>query len=875
MTSTPTDPRPGSAVIDEVAAAHTARLAAMARPFRFVHICAPTGFGKSRLATKIATDAGTTVARVRFERDATGASCLVDTCRALFAAWPDGPNTPDEVSELNAAKLLDSCLQVIGATTLVFDGADHLDDDAFDELLGRLVDTDSLRIAIASTAMPSPLLTSLEAAGRLIRIDATSLEFSRDQCGAMVGGEAEGRELFDATAGWPVAVLLRARIRDRGSRGRDDSLLRLFLKSHPEFVRPRMAVAARLDRVPAMLVDWMRPSGSERRGLGAESLLVEPVDDAYSFRRWARDALRDGPLDSSAVVEALVLLRDAADDDTRFTLAVEVGHVDDVLAEIEQFCATEVASGGHRRVRRLIERIPVEHRTIDLRVSAVLAEQATTDRRAPESDLRELVRLARHDDQPSPRANVALANHYRMVGDPAVVQVCHDVVAPLLGLSPDDAASAARDLWPNPPDRVAAAELLRFLGHGTMLSTEPGSLGAGREMVRAALRIMHDEQSIRSQQGWLLYIEALMFVQHPAEVVFHARTIAVELWRSRHSDAPLRLAELAILEFFTGLRDRCRSTIEMAREAADATGNDLALLPLNAIELVLDILDEPSCPDRVDDFERAIFAMLDHDFLAVFHQIFASEFGLIQLELGNVSTAERFNDIAARSPTTFMSASFSLRQKRLDALLRRQVDDAQGRHDLGELRTLAARLERQVLVDLIDRDLGDASPDSDTGGDPSDDDALEIIALAPLLTIKRGGQDLPTPTGYTARLLALLIASSGTVAIEVALEALWPDSDPKVSRNRLHGVLLRLRRALGCGPDGPITCRDELLKLAAGPQLTCDAWELEAAITAGRSVDPQPDLLSEQFRYDDRVSEYREYLGGLVARATTEIGITA
>jgi DNA-binding SARP family transcriptional activator len=106
------------------------------------------------------------------------------------------------------------------------------------------------------------------------------------------------------------------------------------------------------------------------------------------------------------------------------------------------------------------------------------------------------------------------------------------------------------------------------------------------------------------------------------------------------------------------------------------------------------------------------------------------------------------------------------------------------------------------------------------------------------------------------------------LTVDAAIEGLWPGADPEVGRNRLHGVLLRLRRGLGQPADGPISCTEGIVRLEASSTLEVDAWTFErAAEAAARPHDRRAatalytgDLLSEQFAYDDTVTAYRRFL---------------
>jgi DNA-binding SARP family transcriptional activator len=140
------------------------------------------------------------------------------------------------------------------------------------------------------------------------------------------------------------------------------------------------------------------------------------------------------------------------------------------------------------------------------------------------------------------------------------------------------------------------------------------------------------------------------------------------------------------------------------------------------------------------------------------------------------------------------------------------------------------------------------------------------------------GDPLPTPRGYPAKLLALLVAANGAMTIDAAIEGLWPDADPDVGRNRLHGVILRLRRGLGLSVGGPIECADGVVRLDRSSHLEVDSWEFER-LAVGADQRPEAraaavdaysgDVLSVQFAYDDNVAAYRRAVRRTFLRLAT------
>jgi DNA-binding SARP family transcriptional activator len=115
------------------------------------------------------------------------------------------------------------------------------------------------------------------------------------------------------------------------------------------------------------------------------------------------------------------------------------------------------------------------------------------------------------------------------------------------------------------------------------------------------------------------------------------------------------------------------------------------------------------------------------------------------------------------------------------------------------------------------------------------------------------------------------------MTIDAAIEALWPGADPDVGRNRLHGVMLRLRRGLGLPASGPISCTEGVVRMERTGSTEIDAWEFEG-LAGGTDPDARAavdrytgDVLSAQYAYDDTVEAYRQRLHRLFVRAATAV----
>ncbi|MDQ1364252.1 MAG: hypothetical protein QOE57_294 [Acidimicrobiaceae bacterium] len=78
------------------------------------------------------------------------------------------------------------------------------------------------------------------------------------------------------------------------------------------------------------------------------------------------------------------------------------------------------------------------------------------------------------------------------------------------------------------------------------------------------------------------------------------------------------------------------------------------------------------------------------------------------------------------------------------------------------------------------------------------------IALLGRFEVTRGGRVVAIPAGQVRQLVKFVAVSGGRVQTDEAIEALWPEVDPEVGRNRLRTILGRLRDA-----GGDLVAREE------------------------------------------------------------------
>jgi DNA-binding SARP family transcriptional activator len=90
--------------------------------------------------------------------------------------------------------------------------------------------------------------------------------------------------------------------------------------------------------------------------------------------------------------------------------------------------------------------------------------------------------------------------------------------------------------------------------------------------------------------------------------------------------------------------------------------------------------------------------------------------------------------------------------------------------------------------------------------------------------VRSGQRDLTPASGHPSTLLKLL-ALRGTMTVDAAIDALWPDADIDTGRARLRNTMNRLRGKAGAC----IERRGESLELAEGVRCDIDAFERAAA----------------------------------------------
>jgi DNA-binding SARP family transcriptional activator len=831
-------------------------------------LLAPPGHGKTCLAAQIGVaSGGPTAWFTADELDHDAAGLVGQLIAALARGWPD--------LDAPAAALTDdaAALPLLGATleTLAGPGCLALDDAHW--LGARLLDA---VVGVALAALPPPCrlvvcargtvtaaVLRAEAAGEAVVLGPADLAFTAGEC-AQVAGVArdEADDLRRRTGGWPLAVALSRRTGQAGSTvpARIDVLAELVLADLAPEVRALLVVLARLPRFPVGVLPGGRPGDLA----SSHPEVLEPVSDGWCAAR----------------------LRDAGEVELAAYLLLDVDQHDAAAPLVEELAAAASRRGWWGRVRPLLDLLPADIRSLEAELLDQRAQVALGD--AGESELLDLVgRAGPAGASPGLRARAALADHYRMAGDPRAAAVCEAALGDVLSAA--DPEAALRDGWlgarPRADDAAAASEVLRIYGQPLLMGSDRATIDRGRRLIAASFAIAGQAgRSVVSQQAWLAYLEALVYLRPPADVIPRTAAATRQLQQLGHGDAAVRFAELAVLHYLADDHAAARRTVEIGTEWSDRTGYRIALPPLAAVGVAVDIAEHGGTPERLARYDDALAAMAAEPRLVHFVPAYAAEMGVLLLGQGAIGEARRYLAQAEQAAAPTLVAHMSgLRTRRLRGLLLLADDHPdEGRSVLEALRAEAAADGRDALVAILDADLagptpGRAATEPTDAGARADRRPVRVEAFGTHLTATVDGAPVPTLRGYPAKLLALLVASGGILTVDAAIVGLWPDADLEVGRNRLHGILLRLRRALGLPVAGPITCAQGVVRLDRSGAVQVDAWEFERAAARPGGGGEAPlaaygeGLLTHQFGYDDTIEAYRRSLRATFVRLATNL----
>jgi DNA-binding SARP family transcriptional activator len=850
-----------------------------------VVLAAPAGHGKTCLAAQLAAATGGPLAWFTAdELDRDRAGVVTQLFRALGRVWTDlGDTMPAVLDDDAAVPLLGAALETLaGPGCIVLDDVHLLPGHVLDAIARTAIDAlpADCRLVVCTRGDPPASVLRAEAAGRAVTLGPTELAFDVEECRQVCAAAGIDEVLVTWTGGWPLAVGLsiqagltgpaEARDADGVARRRVSALADLALADLTPPCRAMLAVLTRLPCFPSRLAAPLGPRCRAIEAFGRRHPTLMPYADGWwTPREWLRDALAVFGRDPSLVATVATALVDVGEEELAAQLLMAEARYDEAVPLVERLAADGLGSGRPSWVRALIAGIPPSHRTFTLDLQAATAAERLTIMDPSSKDavsegaLLDLVdRAGAVGPGARLQAQALLATYYRMQADLRLFEVCEAAIPD--ALAGEWPARVIADRWSS-DDVPAAAEMLRLYGYGLLFAQDASTIERGQRLVGAAMQLLDGAgRPTLSYRAWLAYFEALLFLRPAAEAEPLVRRAAHRMAELNHSDAPMRLAELATLEYAVDDPAAARRTIELARDLSDRTGNCIALAPLASIEIGLDVWAAAELtPEHRSRFDEVAAELAGHPRLAPYAALIVAEFGITLVRNGHPAAARHYLEAAESSlggslfghPTSFR------RRRLLGLILLAEGATAEGHDVLLGVRHDAAGEGRLGLVELIDADLAERTP-GDRGASPP----VVVHVLGPELSVSVDGRPVPSPRGYPAKLLALLVAANGTLTVDAAIEGLWPEADLDIGRNRLHGVLLRLRRGLGLPAGGPVNCTGGVVRLERSPLLEVDSWEFERAATRAES-DPvwrmeaasryRGDVLASQFAYDDPISEYR------------------
>lgn len=181
------------------------------------------------------------------------------------------------------------------------------------------------------------------------------------------------------------------------------------------------------------------------------------------------------------------------------------------------------------------------------------------------------------------------------------------------------------------------------------------------------------------------------------------------------------------------------------------------------------------------------------------------------------------------------------------------------------------RSEAQRLLRDTASDLGPLWNARLRAGAPQNATAeVDFVLFASSLTVRRGDAPDLYPTGHAVRLLTWLVLRGGSATTDAVCELLWPATDADVARNRLHQLLLRIRRLVDCGKSSIVTVVDGAVMLR--PEgVTSDVWRMRSASTLDVDTciaivnEYSAPMCSVQAAYDDALADDRMALSHRLA----------
>jgi hypothetical protein len=596
----------------------------------------------------------------------------------------------------------------------------------------------------------------------------------------------------------------------------------------------------------------------------------------------------------------------------------------DAAGELQRRLAASGAAlldaGRYELIRELVAEVPSAQRTVATWVLDVQAELDLEQLRPPPqpnpAGRAEL--LGRLAEGCAPGSDEALmvagvrVEALRRRGDPEMVSVA---LRALEGLPALTAEVGASDLVEgrSAMARRGLHQVLHGLGVAATFSGDPGTVSEGRRLCELGFAVGEsaglDTAPVRGQHA---YERVMIGLDEPGEALAPMEVGIDALQSLGRPEAANQLVQLADLHGRLNRPEQGLALLDVAREWAERTGNDLAGPSIDLARAGLELLARGPSERSDAQLRDAWRAVLAAGRLRRAAPGFAVRIANGMLDHGDTERCARWLERAAaavggevqRGYHAAYAEAVEQRRRHLsgeipllplpdrDGLFAAQPAgwaeaactiawDHLRAGDPGPAREVAARLGGRVPEPWNARlapALASTDPDGAVAPGPSAGPALYVRLLCPSLAVEREGRPVPAPSGHAARLLALLVAAGAPVGIDALVEDLWPGvaADGAAARNRFHQVVHRLRRSLGTGPDGPVRVEGGVAWLDPDG-LGSDVADLRA-LGGGRPEalaalleGIRSELCAAQFAYDDAFDETRWELSQRIVDASAAL----
>ncbi|HWL44735.1 MAG TPA: AAA family ATPase [Ilumatobacter sp.] len=823
-----------------------------------VVIEAPSGFGKSTLATELARPQHT------IDLALTGSesgrhTLLLPLRRALRRAGEHGAAAALGEMAVDSADALDSMLDALhdaDPLTLIVDDAHHLGDEA--HLLVRLVERrpPGARLIIGARVLP-PRAIQLRTDPRVTYVDAHSLRFGeadvasllRNGFGVSVDDRTVAR-LARTTEGWPAALtfvgtrMQRSALVDVDAAAAPGELSSVVLAALPPSLREVAIQLAHLAWLDHELADAASGHPEALREL-VDAGLPFAVDTDGRYRlpgAFAEALARRAPLTATVArraaawhlaerpFEALAVLRQAGEWDALAELLTALPPAARARLTSDEITSTIDAVPTH-----VVRQYP----SLMIELARALARAGLRDRH--HEVLARAERLAPTQSGAYRRAvEVQRVADMLYTGDRAEVARRIDDVLDAAGDHEDGTVARALVVsgvlhaWASRRPEASralrrAAELFVELGEPFEASRALGQLGYGVDL--------HDD--LRAAED--TFDRAVELSSDDARARAAALTYRGEarVWLGRRDD---------------GAHD-LRTALDLGRAARDSRAQAYALWGL-AVHASLEA-DAPRAVAYAEAADRQLAGWADTLVGVTFAAAMADVLdraGALPESAAMLARARARRD---ELPDVVRLAEFAVLARHGDpALVEQMWPDVEADPGIEPFERLRCRALRAYAAlrrgaPTVERLYAELRAHADALGLPDVPANLEPVAVAALehwstgatgweircigpLSVTYADTEVPLPPGRPAALLGLLAATGEPMRVPWVIDVLWPDASEAAGRSRLRQVLYRLRRA---GVELVVRVGDDQLALHGDVRTDVEQFDHQAAAAAGRDAD--------------------------------------